>query len=235
MVDLSASNDLVQNICDNSHRNTITHFWLGRREYSTIWNIQKTLHSMIKNESLNDLVLYLEHDNVYTLGKNSNSDHILPSSPPNIEIIQSDRGGDVTYHGPGQLVGYPILNLNNYTKSISWYMRSLEEVIILVLNGLDISSSVKDGQPGVWIEDEKICAMGVRMAQWTTMHGFALNVHPNLDYFDGMIPCGIFEYGVTSIFKQINKKLEVSKIANTISINIDLIFSNNYNIMLKEC
>ena len=161
--------------------------------------------------------MLLEHQNVYTFGKNADKDFLLDSHL-DADIFQTDRGGQVTYHGPGQIVGYPIINLKNYKKSISWFMRSLEQVIINTLISFNIESERQDNLPGVWVEDEKICAMGVRIAQWVTMHGFALNINPDMKYFEGMIPCGIFNYGVTSLKDQgINISMErlVKNIANS--------------------
>ena len=129
--------------------------------------------------------------------------------PIYVKIYHIERGGEITFHGPGQLVGYPILDLNNYKKSISWYMRSLEQVIIDTLNLYGLEAIRKDGLTGVWIGDEKIAALGVRISRWVTMHGFALNVNTNLDYYDGIIPCGILEYGVTSMEKLFNYKINM--------------------------
>ncbi len=232
LIDLSNSNDLYKDIVGKSY-SEINHFWLGLRDYSLIWDLQKQLHSMVVSKDIKNLILYLEHNNVYTLGKNSNLHHILSSKPKEVEIIQSDRGGDVTYHGPGQLVGYPIINLNDFKKSVSWYMRTLERVVIDTLNTYEMKSHIKEGLAGVWVGDEKICAMGVRMARWSTMHGFALNVSTNLDYYDGMIPCGIFEYGVTSINKVKNSEFELYKTAKIIGMNFNKLFLSE-NIKLLE-
>ena len=180
--------------------NQIQYFWLGRQPYQSVWKIQKELHAKRVANTIGDVVLFLEHDNVYTFGKNANTNLLLDSKPDDAEIVQIDRGGQVAYHGPGQLVGYPILDLHNYQLSVSWYMRNLEGVIIRTLKKMDLEASRKDNLPGVWIGDEKICAMGIRLSRWVTMHGFALNVKPDMKYFDGMIPCGIFEYGVTSLY-----------------------------------
>ena len=232
LIDLSNSNDLYKDIVGKSY-SEINHFWLGLRDYNLIWDLQKQLHSMVVSKDIKNIILYLEHNNVYTLGKNSNLHHILSSKPKEVEIIQSDRGGDVTYHGPGQLVGYPIINLNDFKKSVSWYMRTLERVVIDTLNTYEMKSHIKEGLAGVWVGDEKICAMGVRMARWSTMHGFALNVSTNLDYYDGMIPCGIFEYGVTSINKVKNSEFELYKTAKIIGMNFNKLFLSE-NIKLLE-
>jgi len=177
----------------------IQSFWLGQQPYQPIWNLQKQLHAKRVLGEIPDVILLLEHDHVYTIGKNADTNHLLNSKPQNAEVVQIDRGGDVTYHGPGQLVCYPIIDLHNYQMSVSWYMRTLENVIIQCLKEFGIESEQKDGLTGVWVDDDKICAMGVRLSKWVTMHGFAFNVNPDMTYFDGMIPCGIFEYGVTSL------------------------------------
>ena len=131
---------------------------------------------------------------------------MLQSAPSDAKVFHIERGGDITYHGPGQIVVYPILDLNRYKKSISWYMRTLEKVIIATLSDFGIDANIKKGLTGVWVADEKIGAQGVRISRWVTMHGFALNVNTDLKYFSGIIPCGIFEYGVTSMEKIIGKK-----------------------------
>ena len=200
---------------------SIQYFWLGKQSYIPIWDLQKELHSKRIAGEIPDVVLFLEHDHVYTFGKNSDTNLLLDSKPNNVEVVQIDRGGQVTYHGPGQLVGYPILNLHNYQMSVSWYMRKLEGVIINSLKTLGLKAFRKEDFTGVWIGDEKICALGVRLSRWVTMHGFALNLKPDIKYFDGIIPCGIFNYGITTIHDQginISMKTLVKQIASTFSL-----------------
>ena len=168
-----------------------------------------------KNE-INDTLILVEHEPVFTLGKNADENHILQNYPDNIKTYQIERGGDVTYHGPGQLVGYPILDLRNYKKSISWYMRSLEQVIIDTLFDYNITANRKNGLTGVWYNNEKIAALGVRVSRWITMHGFSLNVNPNLNHYKNIIPCGIFEHGVTSMSNILNKHVEYEHVKKTI-------------------
>ena len=134
-----------------------------------------------------------------------------------IKILRTNRGGKTTYHGPGQIVGYPIIDLNRYVKSVSWYMRTLEEVLIETLATYSIEAKTKEGLTGVWVGDEKIGAQGVRISRWVTMHGFALNVNTDLTYFDGIIPCGIFEHGVTSMEKILGKKQNIVLIKNRLA------------------
>ena len=133
-----------------------------------------------------------------------------------LKTYQIERGGDVTYHGPGQLVGYPILDLRNYKKSISWYMRSLEQVIIDTLFDYNITANRKNGLTGVWYNNEKIAALGVRVSRWITMHGFSLNVNPDLNHYKNIIPCGIFEHGVTSMSNILNENVDYEHVKKTI-------------------
>ncbi len=211
-------------ITDSINNQNINYFYLGRRSYKSAWKLQKEIHLLVKNCEIPSTVLFLEHDNVYTLGKNADKNYLL-SKYPDVDVIETDRGGQITYHGPGQLVGYPIINLNNYNKSISWFVSSIESIIINTLERFKITSSRKEGFPGVWIEDEKICAMGVRIAQWVTMHGFALNVNPEMKYFDGLIPCGIMEYGVTSIYNNINQEIDYYDLVNILINEFNNIFN----------
>jgi len=172
---------------------------LGKSDYREAWELQKKLQSQRISGEIDDLLLLVEHFPVYTLGKNAPKEHLLNNKSDNISIVQSDRGGNVTFHGPGQLVGYPILDLNNYKRSITWYMRELEKLIINTLNDYNIKAERKKGLTGVWVNDKKIAALGVRISKWVTMHGFSLNINPDLKYYQGIIPCGISQYGVTSM------------------------------------
>ncbi|MBT6112378.1 MAG: lipoyl(octanoyl) transferase LipB, partial [Candidatus Marinimicrobia bacterium] len=129
-----------------------------------------------------------------------------------VNIYQIERGGDITYHGPGQLVGYPILDLSNYKKSISWYMRTLEQIIIDTLSDFKIHAQRNEGLTGVWVGEEKIAALGVRVSRWVTMHGFSLNVNPDLSFYDGIIPCGIFEHGVTSMENMLKRSIKMAQV-----------------------
>ena len=192
-----------------------------------MWKLQQELHERVKNNVIPDTVLFLEHDHVYTFGKNSDEDFLLNNRPNDAEVVKTDRGGRVTNHGPGQLVGYPIMNLNHYKKSVSWFMRTLEQVIIDTLQEFNISGRRKDGLPGVWVEDDKICAMGVRISRWVTMHGFALNVNPDMSYFDGMIPCGILDHGVTSLKEQLDQDIKIKIIISVLMRNFNKMFKQN--------
>ena len=197
---------------DNIATNIIDILDLGLSPFKEVWDLQKELVKKRQNGQIKDTLILAEHEPVYTLGKNANENHILQNSPRDVKTYQIERGGDVTYHGPGQLVGYPIIDLHNYNKSISCYMRSLEQLIIDTLAEFRVTAERKDGLTGVWVGDEKIAALGVRVTRWITMHGFALNVSPDLTYYSGIIPCGIFEYGVTSMAKLLTDEVAVDSV-----------------------
>jgi len=171
---------------------------LGISEFKDTWNLQKELQKKRILGEIEDQLILVEHPAVYTLGKNASKEHILKKKE-GISIIRTDRGGNITFHGPGQLVGYPILDLNFYKRSITWYMRELEQLMIDVLKEYGIEGSTKKGLTGTWVKDHKIAALGVRISRWVTMHGFSLNINPDLDYYQDIIPCGIQGYGVTSM------------------------------------
>ncbi len=193
----------IKNYSDKFNNSKLIFEWLGKVSFNSAWRYQQELHQNRVENKINDTVLLLEHDHVYTFGKNADTNHLLPTYSRDADVVQIDRGGDITYHGPGQLVVYPIIDLHNYKMSVSWYVRSLEKIIIHTLSDFNIKSERREGLTGVWVEDEKIAAIGVRLSKWVTMHGFAINLNPDMSFFDGMIPCGIFEYGVTSVAKQI--------------------------------
>lgn len=184
--------------------------------YNSAWDIQKEYHKKVVSGKEPDTLIIVEHEPVYTLGKNANDNHLLQSASEEIQVFRIERGGDITFHGPGQIVVYPILDLNRFVKSVSWYMRTLEKIIIDTLSDFEIKAELKDALTGVWVGDEKIGAQGVRISRWVTMHGLALNVNTDLRYFDGIIPCGIFDYGVTSMEKLMGSKQDINKVKNTI-------------------
>ena len=198
---------------------------LGRRKYDEVWEKQKELVDQRRFEAVPDTLILVEHDPVYTLGKNSNEDHLLQSRDKHVPVYQIERGGDVTFHGPGQLVGYPILDLHHHRLSVSWYMRTLEEILIQTLGQFGIESQRREGLTGVWVREEKIAALGVRLSRWISMHGFALNVNTDLKFFDGIIPCGIFEYDVTSMSKILEKEVSLVEVEETLITVFRLLFS----------
>lgn len=176
---------------------------LGRASYAPVLSYQKDLHQKRLDGEVPDTLIFVEHDPVYTLGKAADPEHITASNQfltdEDIDVVDIDRGGDVTYHGPGQIVGYPIFDLREHKRSVSWYMRTLEQAIMNALDTYGIDTRRREGEPGVWVGDEKICAVGVRIARWITYHGFALNLDPDMRHFGGIVPCGIQDGGVVSM------------------------------------
>ena len=189
---------------------------IGRKSYKAVWDLQKEMQQQRIRGEIEDTLILVEHDPVYTLGKNADKDHLLQSRDESVDVFNIERGGDITFHGPGQLVGYPILDLSNYKKSVSWYMRTLEQVLIDTLIEFKIIAQRNDGLTGVWVGDEKIAALGVRISRWVTMHGFALNVNPDLSFYDGIIPCGIFDHGVTSMEQILGKTQNNDNVKNVV-------------------
>ncbi len=211
----------------NEQKINISVMDLGKKSYSEVWALQKEMQLKRINQEMDDILILVEHNSVYTLGKNADSNHLLQSRDKSVDVYNIERGGDITYHGPGQLVGYPILDLTNYKKSVSWYMRSLEQMIIEVLYEFDISANIEEGLTGVWVGDEKIAAQGVRISRWVTMHGFSINVNPDLTFYDGIIPCGIFDRGVTSIEKLLGKNQKMAKVKSLVIDKFNQIFIRN--------
>ena len=201
---------------------------LGKKDYKQTWDYQEELFKSIvdikiqnrreeTNLNTQNYFLFVEHSHVYTLGKSGDLSNLLLSEKQleakGATFYKINRGGDITYHGPGQIVGYPILDLENFFTDIHKYLRFLEEVIILTLAEYNIIGTRSEGETGVWLAvgtpfARKICAMGVRASRWVTMHGFALNVNADLGYFDNIIPCGIKGKAVTTL----NNELGVEKV-----------------------
>lgn len=199
---------------------------LGVKDYKETWDYQEelfknTLDLKIRNrredldEATRNYLLFVEHPHVYTLGKSGDAENLLISEAElkakNATYYKINRGGDITYHGPGQLVGYPILDLDNFFTDIHKYLRLLEETVILTLAEYGLKTERSPGETGVWLDvgtpfARKICAMGVRASRWVTMHGFALNVNADLGYFDNIIPCGIKGKAVTSLNVELGQK-----------------------------
>ena len=200
---------------------------LGKRPYEEVWNLQKDMQQKRINKEIDDLLILVEHDPVYTLGKNADVNHLLQSRDRSIDVFNIERGGDITFHGPGQLVGYPILDLANYNKSVTWYMRSLEQLTIEVLKEFGILANRVEGLTGVWVGDEKIAAQGVRLSRWVSMHGFSLNVNPDLSFYDGIIPCGIFDRGVTSIQQLLGITQKMAKVKSLVIDKFNQIFARS--------
>jgi len=201
---------------------------LGRTRYADAWDLQHRLFELRQQGLVDDLLLFTEHEHVYTIGKGGDSNHLLTSEKDLIredtDLFRIDRGGDITYHGPGQIVGYPIIDLNHYFLDIHRYLRSLEQAIILTLAEFEIEAGREEGMTGVWVAGEKIAAIGVRVRRWVTMHGFALNVNTDLTKFEKIIPCGIFHKGVTSMKQILNREMPVEDVRHSLTEKLATVF-----------
>jgi lipoyl(octanoyl) transferase len=219
---------------------------LGNIDYSKCVDLQKKLQKEIidiklfnRKNNLNKLtpnyLLIVEHDHVYTLGKSGNTENLLYSKSElkakNIQFHETSRGGDITYHGPGQLVIYPILDLENFFTDIHKYLRFLELAVINTLKDLNIHSSNNPNKTGVWLDvgktsERKICAMGVKVSRWVTMHGLALNVNCDLEFFNGIVPCGLDNRNVTSIKNEIQESISLESVSKIFIKNFLEIFNS---------
>lgn len=221
---------------------------LGLIDYQVAWNYQEklfaaTVQAKIDNRKLpedeqsltKNYLLFCQHPPVYTLGKSGHPEHLLLNEQAlidkHIQYYKINRGGDITYHGPGQVVGYPILDLDNFFTDIHKYLRYLEEAVILTLAAYGIKAGRIEGLTGVWIDHEeqinprKICAMGVKSSRWVTMHGFALNVNTDLHYFNYIVPCGIRDKAVTSLEKELGYSVEVSEVEQKLKRHLQNLFA----------
>lgn len=213
----------------------VTFIHLGLADYQKAWDFQEqvfkqTVNRKIENRKLpeeqrtetDNYLIFCEHPHVYTLGKSGDENHLLANTAflreKEATFYKINRGGDITYHGPGQIVGYPILDLDHFFTDIHKYLRFLEEAVILTLKEYGIEGGRVEGLTGVWIDGEdarkarKICALGVKSSRWVTMHGFAFNVNTNLDYFNYIVPCGIQDKAVTSLAKELGHELAMGEV-----------------------
>ena len=222
-------------------------FDLGNKDYKDTWDYQEELFKQIVDLKIQkrnspeiitpNYFLYVEHPHVYTLGKSGDFSNLLLSEKQLIEkgatFYKINRGGDITYHGPGQIVGYPLLDLENFFTDIHKYLRFLEEAIILTLAEYGLKTERSPGETGVWFDvgtpfARKICAMGVRASRWVTMHGFALNVNADLGYFDNIIPCGIRGKAVTSMHVELGKTVDEQEVKNKILKHFSDLFESSF-------
>lgn len=222
---------------------------LGKRSYKEVWDLQEVLlkQNVDAKAQLNQLppsavgsvatfnhLLFVEHPPVYTLGKSGHQENVLigeeERAKQGIEFFHINRGGDITFHGPEQLVGYPILDLDKFKTDLSWYLRSLEEVIIMTMAEYGLKGERSAGETGVWIEpnvpgrERKICAMGIKCSRWITMHGFAFNVNTDLSYFNNIVPCGIANKQVTSLEKELGTHVPLSDVKQRVKRNFEYVF-----------
>ena len=201
---------------------------LGVVPYAEALELQRSLVDDRRAGRVGDTLLLLEHPHVITLGVRGGRSHVLASAEAlaarGVEVQETGRGGDVTYHGPGQIVGYPILDLNPDRRDVHQYVRDLEEVLIRTAADFGIAAGRVSGLTGVWVGDEKLAAIGVRIARWITSHGFALNVTTDLDYFSLIVPCGIADRGVTSMSRLLGRPVELDKVQQSIANQFSNVF-----------
>lgn len=187
---------------------------LGTEEYGQVFELQKRINQARRKGTIPDVVIFLEHHPCFTVGRQGGFDHILVSNEfleaQGIRVYETDRGGDITYHGPGQLVCYPILDLNGYGRDVHLYARQMEDTLVRTLQTFGITAGRKQEYPGVWVESSKIAAEGIGVQRWVTMHGVSLNVCPDLNHFSLIVPCGISTLGVTSMEKILAKKVDLA-------------------------
>lgn len=219
-------------------------------DYKKCWDYQETLFTQAveiklanrslppeQQQSIEHHLLFCEHPHVYTLGKSGSEENLLVSphelKASHASFYKINRGGDITYHGPGQIVGYPIFDLDNFFTDIHKYLRFIEDAVIITLAEYAITAGRIDGRTGVWVDHKdlgnprKICAIGVKCSRWVTMHGFALNVNTNLDYFDKIVPCGIHNAAVTSMKKELGAAIDLEDVKEKLKANLSKTFNFN--------
>ena len=217
---------------------------IGLIEYKEAWLFQEKFFNEIleiKSKNRNEgseittknHLIFCEHPHVYTLGNSGNKENLLVNEEylksRGASFYKTNRGGDITYHGPGQIVGYPVFDLDNFFNDIGKYLRFLEEVIILTLKEYGLSGERSKGETGVWLDvgkptARKICAMGVKTSRWVSMHGFAFNLNTDLSYFENIIPCGINDKKVTSLEKEMGHKIDINHAKSLIKSNLERVF-----------
>jgi lipoyl(octanoyl) transferase len=210
---------------------TINYADLGLIDYKEAWDLQKKTFDLRKDNKIPDTFYMLEHPHTYTLGRVTDKKNLIGSDEylkkNKISVYEIDRGGDITYHGPGQIVGYPIISLNDWVNDTHKYLRALEEVIILTCAEYGVIGGRNPKYTGVWIENRKIAAIGIKVSRWITMHGFAFNVNTDLSLFNGIIPCGISDKEVTSLGKETNKAIELFDVKEKLINNFCKVFGYN--------
>ena len=220
---------------------------LGLIDYKEAWGFQEEIFNNIISVKSNNrkqkteiktenFLIFCEHPHVYTLGKSGNSKNLLVDTnflkSRGATFVNTNRGGDITYHGPGQIVGYPILDLENFFTDIHKYLRLLEEAVILTLKEYNIKGERSNGETGVWIDvsssnPRKICALGVRTSRWVSMHGFAFNINSDLSYFGNIIPCGIADKNVTSLENELDVKIDINTVKEQLKKHLSDLFKMN--------
>lgn len=201
---------------------------LGRRPYGEVLELQRAIAAERIAGGRPDTLLLVEHDPVVTLGRSTKREHLLLSEKAlaerGVELFDIERGGDVTFHGPGQLVGYPIFDLQQHRQDLHWYLRQVEQALIDALATYDIVGGRVEKYTGVWVENRKIASIGVHARSWVTWHGFALNVSTDLSYFDMMVPCGIPQVTMTSISRELARVVSLEEVADSVTSAFTSVF-----------
>lgn len=216
---------------------------LGRIGYAEAWALQRALVAARKADAVPDVLLLCEHPHVITLGRNGNREHLLASEhllrQMGVEFCETDRGGDITYHGPGQIVGYPIVKLSELRRDVGWYVRQLEEVMIRTTADFRIAAKRLEGKTGIWVdasgtEEEKLGAIGVHLSRWVTSHGFAYNVSTDLRFFDLIVPCGIAGRRATSLERLLARAVQQDEVAPPMVRHFGDVFSLEMHAATRE-
>lgn len=206
----------------------LSYYDLGTIDYKTAWDLQKHIVDLRYIKEINDVLLLLEHPHTYTLGKTAHRENLICDDEylekNHISVYDIDRGGDITYHGKGQIVGYPIFDLNDWVKDTHKYLRALEEVIIKTCAVYNLHTERIPGLTGVWIDSRKIAAIGIKVSRWITMHGFAFNINTDLNLYKGIIPCGITDKEVTSLKMELGKEINLNEVKLKILENVKEVF-----------
>jgi lipoate-protein ligase B len=202
----------------------------GRTEYEAALERQKALVDQRRNDAAPDTLVFTEHAPVFTIGMRKGADqHLIWNEAQlkaqGVQVIHSNRGGDITYHGPGQIVGYPIISLQTQ-RDLHAYLRKLEEVVIRTLATFGLATTRREGKTGIWIQERKICAIGVAVRSWVTYHGFALNVSPNMSHFSGIVPCGITDGTVTSMQDELDETIDIDLVKTRLAVEFRQVFRN---------
>lgn len=202
--------------------------WLGRRPYQPVWDLQRQLVQARREGRVGNVLLFVEHPHTYTLGRRGDPGHLLVGEDQllqeGIPFVRIDRGGDITYHGLGQLVGYPILDLASWNRDLVRYVRMLEDVLMGALRLFGVEAERLEGYTGVWAGSNKVAAIGVRVSGGVTSHGFALNVNTDLSYFDRIIPCGIQDRGVTSLSRLLGRSVNLDEARDAVTRQFAQVF-----------
>jgi len=200
----------------------------GLMDYEQAWELQRKLHRQRVAGEIGDTLILTEHPHTYTLGKTAHDEHLLAEEGVlqrrGVGVYRVDRGGDITYHGPGQIVGYPILDLHGYYLDVHRYLRDTEQALINTLAEYGIQAGRQEGLTGVWVDGAKIAAIGVKVSRWVTMHGFAFNVNTDLSHFGSIVPCGIVDKPVTSLQKILGRKVDYAHAVERVSRNFAGVF-----------